>query len=151
MRNRVRRQSYVDRDLERQARAYAAGHGLTDSAVTEAALSKFLKGDGPDSALVLGRLDAFTSALDKVQHDLDVLAAAFGRYTKYWFFSAPTPVRSTEARQQAEATYRDFLRSVSAQLAAGVRLAGEVYRAGSSLPPRPGTRGGGDGGKGGNA
>ncbi len=65
MRNRVRRQSYVDRDLERQARAYAAGNGLTDSAVTEAALSKFLKGDGPDGALVLGRLDAFTSVMPR--------------------------------------------------------------------------------------
>jgi hypothetical protein len=148
MRKRVRRQSYVDRELDQRARAHAIANRVTDSSITEAALTKYL--DGPvDEDLVIRRLDGLVSACQNVEHDIEVLTAAFAVFARFNFFSVPrlTP----EDHERIGSTYKQFLRTISQRLRGGLRLAREVRDAESSLPPRPGTVPVGGGRTGGNS
>jgi len=136
MRKRVRRQSYVDRDLDQRARAHATANRVTDSSVTEAALIKYLDG-AVDEDLVIRRLDGMVRAVQNLEHDLEVLTAAFAVFAQFNFFSVPrlTP----EDHERVRSTYKLFLKSVSQRIRGGLRLAREVSDVDSPLPPRPGT------------
>jgi hypothetical protein len=147
MRRRVRRPSYVDPVLDQRARAYAIAHGLTDSAVTEAALKKYLDEGCVDEPLVVGRLDGVTAMVNKIQHDLDVLAVAFGGFVKYSFISAPTA--TPEGLRRAETVNRAFLQSVSKRLSEGPTFPQEVLEAAPKPRPGPATPSERDGRKGG--
>jgi hypothetical protein len=109
MRRRVRRPSYVDPVLDQRARAYAIAHGLTDSAVTEAALKKYLDEGSVDEALVVRRLDCVKEVVTKILHDLNVLGVAFGGYARFSFISAPAV--TPEAIRRADSANRAFLES----------------------------------------
>jgi hypothetical protein len=136
MRYRVRIQPYVSPDVHRKLRAYAAAQGLTDSAVTEAALVEyFARGDVEDGP-VSRRLDGIAEAIARLQSDLDILSQAFGIFARYSFVAAQAPKGPTAVRQ-GEALYTQFLGGVSRQVGAGVRFAGEVRRAGLSQPSPP--------------
>jgi hypothetical protein len=147
MRNRARMQPWVPLDVRRRTRAYCVTHDLTESALTTAALVKYMDGDGVDESLVLRRLDGLTQSLAHFQHDLDVLGVAFGGYAWRSFVAkqAPTP----EGQQRARSAYWDFLRQAHDQVSRGVRLPEQVLRAGSSQPGRPGAGPDGDSRKGG--
>jgi hypothetical protein len=147
MRRRVRRPSYVDPVLDQRARAYAVAHRLTDSAVTQAALKKYLDEGCVDEALVVRRLDGVTKTVDQLQHDLNVLAVAFSEFARYSFISAPTG--TAEGLRRAETVNRAFLRSVSIRLSEGPTFPQEVLEAGPKPPPGPVPPSGGDGRKGG--
>lgn len=146
MRKRVRRQSYIDRDLEQRARAHATANRVTDSSVTEAALIKYL--DAPiDEDLIIRRLDGVVRAVQNLEHDLEVLTAAFAVFARFNFFSVPrlTP----EDQERVASTYKLFLKSISQRLRGGSRLAREVRDVESPVPPRPGAAAAGGGREGG--
>jgi hypothetical protein len=101
---------------------------LTDSAVIEIALSEHLGRDGIDEGLIVRRLDSLGHAVERMQHDIDILSQAVAIFVKY-AFRAPPPSPTTEATQRADGMFTQFLRSISNQIAAGARLAGDVQRA----------------------
>jgi hypothetical protein len=147
MRRRVRRPSYVDPVLDQRARAYAIAHGLTDSAVTEAALKKYLDEGSVDEALVVRRLDCVTEVVTKILHDLNVLGVAFGGFARFSFMSAPAV--TPEAIRRADSANRAFLEGAFKRLSEGVTFPQQVLKAGPKPPRGPGTHSDGDGGKGG--
>jgi len=144
MRHRVRRQSYVDRDLDERARAHATAHRVTDSSVTEAALIKYLDA-GVDEDLLVRRLDAVVQAVQHLEHDIEVLAGAFAVFARFSFFSVPR--LAPDDHQRLDSTYKQFLRTVSQRMRAGVRFAREVRDVDSPPPARQGTAPIGGGGK----
>jgi hypothetical protein len=128
MRNRVRIQHYVSRDLQRRLRTWAAAQDVTESAVTEAALSVFLDDERPDEKLIVRRLDGVTRAMAQLQDELDVLSGAFGRFVRQLFLLVVTPAGPDQERR-AEARYQSFLRGIFDQSRAGTRFSSEVRRA----------------------
>jgi hypothetical protein len=136
MRQKVRIQPYVSRELESKVRAYAATRRLTESAVAEAALSEYVERDQAERTLVVRRLDALTETVTRMQQDLDVLGQVLGLYVRYAFITAPA-ASTAEARQRAEVIYAEFLLKAAQQLRAGSRLTGEVFAARPTS--RPGT------------
>ena len=147
MRRRVRRPSYVDPVLEQRARAYAITRGLTDSAVTEGALKKYLDEGRVDEALVVRRLDRIAEAVTQLQHDLNVLGVTLGGYVRSSFLSAPAV--TPEGARRAEAINSTFLEGIFKRLSEGVTLPQQILQAGRRVPPEPGAHSDGDGGKGG--
>jgi hypothetical protein len=136
MRKRVRRQSYVDRALDQRARAHATANRVTDSSVTEAALTKYLE-NSVDEDLIVRRLDGVVRAVQSLEHDLEVLTASFAVFARFNFFSVPRP--TPDDQERVSSTYKLFLRSVSQRLHGGLRLAREVRDVDSPRPPRPGS------------
>jgi hypothetical protein len=144
VRERVRIQPYVSRDIQGKLRAYSAARRLTESAVTEAALGEYLERDQVERALVVRRLDGVAEAVGRLQHDMDVVGQVLAVYLRYVFLASPA-APTVEVRRRADAVYDDFLVGVARQLGAGVRLTGEVFRARSAAAsggnrPVPGGR-----------
>lgn len=133
MRHAVRIQPYISADLFKKLRAYAAARSLTVSAVVGAALGEYLERDEVEDALLVRRLDRVMHAISGLQRDVDALAAGFGRFVRYSFFSAPATA-TTEMVRRADALYREFLARVCDQLRDGSRFTGQVWRA-QPVPP----------------
>ena len=91
MRHRIRIQPYISPEVHQKVRAYAAARTLTESAVTEAALSEYCERDQIESSLVERRLDAVVHAIAQVQHDVNVVAQALAVFARYSFSDAPIP------------------------------------------------------------
>ena len=145
MRHAVRIQPYISADQFQKLRASAAARSLTVSDIVGAALDEYLERNQLEDALLLRRLDDVRHAIVEVKRDLDTLAAGFGRFVRYSFFSAPA-VPPAEVVRRAESLYGDFLARVRDQLRAGVKFTGQVWRrdAGEApAPETPATRNGG--------
>jgi hypothetical protein len=134
MRHRVRIQPYVLPATHRKLRAYAAAQNLTDSAVTEAALSEYLERDNFDEPLIVRRLDSVVGALAQLQSDVDIMSKGFGIFARYSFLRAQANT-TAEERRRADDTYGAFLARISDEIAAGVRFVTEVDRS-RNRPPR---------------
>ena len=128
MRHRVRIQPYISPELCRKLRAYSAARELTDSAVTEAALSEYLGREDVEEALVLRRFDGVTQGIARLQRDVDILSQTFGTFVRFMLFAPPAD-RSREAGQRAQNLFAQLLAQVSRDIDAGVRLTGLVDRA----------------------
>lgn len=126
MRHAVRIQPYISRDLFQKLRAYSAARSLTVSAVIGAALGEYLERNEVEDALLVRRLDGVTHAIGQLQRDLDTLAAGFGRFVRYFLYSAPTGW-TPEVVRRGNNLYRDFLARVCEQLREGVRFTGQVW------------------------
>jgi hypothetical protein len=122
MRNKVRIQRWIHRDLDRRARSLAAANDVTDSAVIEAALADYLDPDRVDRDWLVRRLDllnlavahahaSFERANARAERDMDLLFDAFGVFVRYFFLHATTKV-GADQEQIMEATYQRFLRLV---------------------------------------
>jgi hypothetical protein len=125
MRHRVRIQPYVLPETHRKLRAYAAAQNLTDSAVTEAALSEYLERDNFDEPLIVRRLDNVVGALAQLQSDMDVMSKGFGIFARHSFLRAQGGA-TAEERRRADDIYGAFLARISEEIAAGIRFATEV-------------------------
>jgi hypothetical protein len=147
MRTRTRMQPWVPHELRKQTKAYCVTHGVSESALTAAALVQYMNGNRVDEELVVRRLDGLTQAVAQIKHDLDVLSVAFSGYAWRSFVSAETPTR--EGQQRATSTYWEFLRQAYEQISRGVRFPRQVLQAGSSAPSEPDGGKDGDGRKGG--
>jgi hypothetical protein len=142
MRQKIRIQPYVSRELVSKLRAYASTRRLTESAVAEAALNEYVDRDQAERTLVVRRLDALTETVSRMQQDLDVVGQVLGLYVRYSFITAPAAT-TPESRQRAKAIYADFLVKAAQQLRAGSRLTGEVYGAQPTSKPAGGLSQGG--------
>ena len=147
MRHRIREQSYLDPELNRQVRAYEAAKGWKHSAFTTVAYERFLAGERGGSDLVLSRLDTLTQRLERLQNTLELFAMAFARYAEAWCRFLPTSLPAPESMQRGDRFYAQLMRAVGDKFSAGRRLSGEVFPAtGELVPPRPGSGAGGNGG-----
>jgi hypothetical protein len=146
MRKRIRFQPYIAHEVLQKLRAYAAAENVTESAVAEAALTEFLQRGAVDEPLLMSRLAALGEDVARLQRDLDVLSVSFATLARYVLVAAqPSP--GPDAKRRGAAMYDVFLKSTAAQLDAGVRLVGEVSRAGSRARGTAMTQTGQGGGK----
>jgi hypothetical protein len=129
MRERIRIQPYVSRDLRRKLRAWSSAQNVTESAVTEAALTEYLDDGRVDEDVISRRLDLVSQAVARRQNDVDLLSDAFGRYVRHVFLEA---VYKTGA--DAEAKYESFLRGVLDESGVGGRFIRDVRLARSRRP-----------------
>jgi hypothetical protein len=136
MRQKLRVQPYLSRDVHRQLREYAAAIGQTESAVVEQAIVELMRRGDVDRDLIVRRLDGVTQPLAKVQHDVDLLSEAFAAFVRFFFILAPAEVPGG-AKERGDARYEQFLGYVAKEFGAGVRLAGEIVRVSGQrrLPP----------------
>lgn len=139
MRNRVRIQPYISADLRRRLASYAAAEDVTESAIAEAALVKYLEPDRTDEALVTRRLDSVAQVLGRVEERLEVVAESLGRFVRFSFKVAPEKVPAS-AVAHGEGLYRDLLVGVSRAVGTGTTFLAAVRRARLAPPaPMPGS------------
>ena len=139
MRNRVRIQPYLSADLRKRLASYAVVHDVTESALAEAALAKYLDPNPTDEALMARRLDSVVQVLGRVEERLEVLAEAVGRFMRFSFKVAPETVPAA-AVARAEDLYRDLLVGVSRAVGTGTTFLAAVRRARFAPPvPTPGS------------
>ena len=134
MRQRVRIQPYISRDLQKRVRAWAAAKNLTESAVAEAALSEYFDDARADDDLISLRLDLVSQAVARLQNDVDVLSDAFGRYVRHVFLGM-----LYKSGADAEAKYEGFLGGILDPSGVGGRFISDVRRARFRPPSRPET------------
>jgi len=143
MRYRIRIQPYISPELYRKLRTHSAMRNVTDSAVAEEALSKYLQSDAVEEALVLRRLSRVDEAVARLQHDVDVLSQTVATLARYALASAPSVVSKDDGRK-AQRLLTDLLAQVAKEIDAGVRLSGLLDRArAESGASRPTDLGGG--------
>jgi hypothetical protein len=127
MKNHVRIQPYIPRDLYSTLGAYSAAVNQTVSAVVTQALVEYLQRGDVDRDLIVRRLDGFSQPVAKLQHDLDVLARTFATFASFvcsFVPAAPAP----GAKERGNALFDMILARVSRQLGAGMTLWGDLVR-----------------------
>lgn len=140
MRHRVREQSYLDPELNRQVRAYEAAKGWTHSAFTTAAYERLLAAERGGADLVLSRLDTLIQRFERLQNTVDLFAMAFARFVEAWCRFLPTSLPAPDSVQRGDRSYAKLMREVGDNFSAGRRFSGEVFPAtGEPVPPRPGS------------
>jgi hypothetical protein len=116
MRERVRIQPYVHREIAAKLRAYAAAQGVPDGAVVASALREYLDRDRNDRELLMRRLDRNTVAISEVRRDIAILAEALGTFAGAWLGlrsgggSAGDPANG---RREAHLAYEQFIHRVA--------------------------------------
>ena len=146
MRYRVRIQPYVSPEVQRKLRSYAGSRGLTESAVTEAALLEYMDRDQAEQQLVVRRLDTIGGAVDHLKRDLEVTAQALSFLARFAFLFAPELTRDqkerADAKERSDTRYAQLVGRVAGDLQAGVTLTGDVRRAVPMPPAGVGPAGG---------
>jgi hypothetical protein len=116
MRERVRIQPYVHRDVAAKLRAYAAAKGVPDGAVVASALKEYLDRDRNDRELLMRRLDRNTVGIAEVRRDIAIVAEALVTFARAWFRVVPVGGAAKDpvtARRDAHAAYEQFFRRVA--------------------------------------
>lgn len=140
MRYRIREQSYIDAELNRQVRAYAAAKGWTHSAFTREAYKRLLNGDRGDPDLVIRRLDTLGRGFDGLQNTLELVGVTVALYAKLCLRHLQLSASTQDSPQRGDSLYGELMRGVATKFRAGRRLQGEVFPpSGDELPPRPGS------------
>ena len=147
MRQAIRIQPYLSRDLFQKLRAYAAARSETVSGVVAAALGEYLERDEPDKDLLTRRLDRITQSVEQLGRDLDALGVGFGRFVRYSLWTLPEI--GDKAIQRGEGLYRTFLSKVADQFRAGGTFTAQVFptRRPPAAPPTGITGGRDEGGR----
>jgi hypothetical protein len=128
MRNRVRIQPYVAPDLRRRLAGYSRAQDVTESAVVEAALIKYLEPEGTDQALVVRRLDAVVQTLARIEGGLEIVGDTVGRLVRFLYSIAPAKVAPDETRH-GEERYRTLIATVSRAVGTSTGFLATVRRA----------------------
>jgi hypothetical protein len=128
MRNRVRIQPYISPDLRRRLAAYSAAQDVTESAIAEAALVKYLEPDRSDEALIVRRLDSVAQLLGRVEERLEIVAETVGQFILFAFKLAPEKVPASAATR-ADGLVRNLLVSVARAVGTGTTFLAAVRRA----------------------
>ncbi|MES1166974.1 MAG: hypothetical protein ABUL68_03135 [Pseudomonadota bacterium] len=118
MRNRVRIQPYISPDLRKRLQAYSAAQDVTESAIAEAALVKYLEPDRSDEALIVRRLDSVAQVLGRVEERLEIVAETVGQFIRFAFKLAPEKVPAGAAAH-ADGLVRNLLINVSRAVGTG--------------------------------
>jgi hypothetical protein len=148
MRNRVRIQPYISPDLRKRLQAYSAAQDVTESAIAEAALVKYLEPDRSDEALIVRRLDSVAQVLGRVEERLEIVAETVGQFIRFAFKLAPEKFPAG-ATAHADGLVRNLLVSVSRTVGTGTTFLAAVRRARLApqvaAPPMPAQGGGREG------
>jgi hypothetical protein len=136
VRNRVRIQPYIFRDLQRSLRSWAAAQNVTESAVVESALLEYLDDGRADQDLIGRRLDIMSRAMGRLQSDVELIADALGRYVRHVFIPAVTKL-GPEHEEHVQTAYRTFLRGILDGSGVPGRFITEVRNARFSASSRP--------------
>ncbi len=123
-------QSYMSPELHKRVRTYAAAQGASESALVQAALAEYLDRDQKDNVLIMRRTDRLTGASLRHERDLAVSSEAFAVFVQLWLGYTPELADSDRdsATRSALRRYQKFVDHVAAKLAAGSRLASDVFR-----------------------
>jgi predicted transcriptional regulator len=139
MRYRVRIQPYVAPEVQRKLRSYAGSRGLTESAVTEAALVDYVDRDQAEQALVVRRLDAMGQAVGEVRRDMNVLLQALRFLVRFTFYIVPEEPKDPKARaaasQKSDDLYARFVTTIAAELRRGPSLVSDILGGGAPATP----------------
>lgn len=138
MRNRVRIQPYISPELRHRLAAYSAAQDVTESAIAEAALTKYLEPDGADDALVVRRLDAVVQALGRVEAGLEIIGEAVGRFVRTFYAIAPDKV-APGAISRGEERFRTLISGISTAVGTGTTFVAAVRRARVTSAAVPGS------------
>jgi len=84
--------------LAQRLAQHAAASGISETAVVEAALERYLDGAPTDTALIMARLDRLGRAHERSQRDQMLHAEAFVAYVNMWF--AKTSRAATSRRRR---------------------------------------------------
>jgi hypothetical protein len=143
MRQAIRIQPYLSRDLVQKLRAYALARSETVSGVVATALGEYLERDERDKDLLARRLDRVSQSVEQLGRDLDALGVGFGRFVQFLLWTV-TEV-DDKAVQRGERFYRGFLSKVAQEMRAGGTFTRQIFptRQPAGVPPNP-TRGGRD-------
>jgi hypothetical protein len=143
MRQAIRIQPYLSRDLVQKLRAYATARSETVSGVVATAVGEYLERDEADKDLLARRMDRVTQSVEELGRDLNALGVGFGRFVQFWLWTI-TEV-DDKAVQRGEGFYRGFLSKVAQTIRAGGTFTRQVFppRQPAAVPPNP-TRGGRD-------
>ena len=135
MRQAIRIQPYLSRELVDKVRAYAAARSETVSGVVATALGEYLERGEPDKDLLARRLDRLTQSGEQLARDLNALGVGFGRFVQFWLWTV-TEV-DDKAVERGDRFYRGFLSKVAEQARAGRTFTEQVFptrRAATTLP-----------------
>jgi hypothetical protein len=148
MRQAIRIQPYLSRELVQKVRTYAAAHSETLSAVVATALGEYLGRDEPDEDRVARRLDRVTQSVEQLGRDLDALGVGFSRFVRYSLWTLPEGIED-KAIQRGEGLFRTFLSRVADQTRAGRTFTEQVFptRRSGTTPPVPTSGGRDEGGR----
>lgn len=122
VRRKERIQQWVSSSLRQKLRASAAAQNVTESSLTEAALTEYLDPERVNRDWLARRLDLLSQAVaqahaaleranTRAERDMGILFDAFGVFVRYVFLPAITQP-GAERQQIIEATYQKFLRLV---------------------------------------
>jgi hypothetical protein len=122
VRRKERIQPWVSGGLRQKLRASAAAQNVTESSLTEAALTEYLDPERVDRDWLARRLDLLSQAVAQVhagleranaraERDMGLVLDAFGVFVRYVFLHATTKP-GAEQEKIMEATYQTFLRLV---------------------------------------
>ena len=147
MRQAIRIQPYLSRELVQKVRTYAAARSETVSGVVATALGEYLERDEPDKDLLTRRLDRVTQSVEQLARDLNALGVGFGRFVQFWLWTV-TEV-DAKAVQRGDRFYRGFLSKVAEQIRAGGTFIEQVFptRKPAAVPPNPAQGGRDEGGR----
>jgi hypothetical protein len=126
--------SYLPAQLRKRIRQYAAKKGVSESAVANAAILRYLD-DANDGPLILRKLQRIDRNLERSRRDGDVLSEAFAVFVQLWFAHTPRLVESEmgSAETSALKRFREFADHVSDKIAGGASFISDLLR---EEPPR---------------
>jgi hypothetical protein len=155
IRRKERIQQWVSSPLRQSLRASAAAQHVTESSLTEAALTEYLDPERVDRDWLARRLDLLSHAVAqahagveqanaRAERDMAFLFDVFGVFVRYFFLHATTNA-GADKEQTMEATYQKFLRLVRDPNRQSGRLRREPHipSSGSADGPASGPKSGG--------
>lgn len=126
----IKRSVRVPADLDRRLAAHAHAHGVSRTAILQAALEMYLspdKGDRFEAALTR-RLDKFTRRLDRLAWNGDLANETLALFIRFWLVNnPPLPDGALKAAQaMVKERWERFVEALSQKMERGPRLRDEV-------------------------
>jgi hypothetical protein len=130
MRTRKRIHPYVTPELAHRLTTYCAAKEITESAAVQAAVEDHLDGEAKDNEVIIRRLDRLGRASLGHQRDLALMTESFGLFLRMWFAFVPQMAEGDKpaAESLSARRYRQFVDSVSTQLATGETFAADLTK-----------------------
>jgi hypothetical protein len=107
----------VEPELSVEVKRYCAAHGITETALMQAALKEYLTNTSPYEVLVR-RLDRISLQVEQARHAVQMLTEAFASFVRLWLAHTPEVPSHDAASVWREALprYRRFVDHVAKRL-----------------------------------
>lgn len=130
--NRVRLNTFLERDHFDRVSRLAATSGLSKSEIVAAALASYLSPDAADrrEAAIAKRLDKLTRQYERIERDQTILIETVALFVRHSLtVSAPIPAAHQEAAAaQGRERFRQFVEQLARRLQQDRSLVREVHR-----------------------